>query len=67
VVACLRDARCERNESDLIDHQKTVRMAALQSGCFAYLTKPFSAKSLIKPIRESIGEAHAGSPPVTKD
>ncbi len=27
-----------------------VRVAALQSGCLAYLTKPFSAKSLIEPI-----------------
>jgi FixJ family two-component response regulator len=26
------------------------RMAALQSGCMAYLTKPFAAKSLIEPI-----------------
>jgi FixJ family two-component response regulator len=26
------------------------RMAALQSGCIAYLTKPFSARSLIEPI-----------------
>jgi len=26
------------------------RMAALQSGCIAYLTKPFPAKSLIEPI-----------------
>ncbi len=31
-----------------------VREAALQSGCLAYLTKPFSAKSLIEPL-ESIG------------
>jgi FixJ family two-component response regulator len=27
-----------------------VHMAALESGCIAYLTKPFSAKSLIEPI-----------------
>jgi FixJ family two-component response regulator len=27
-----------------------VRMAALQSGCIAYLTKPFSAQSLIEPL-----------------
>lgn len=26
------------------------RMAAIGSGCFAYLTKPFAAKSLIEPI-----------------
>ena len=33
-----------------------VREAALQSGCLAYLTKPFSAKSLIEPL----GRASAG-------
>ena len=34
------------------------RMAALESGCIAYLTKPFSAKSLIEPIeRASAGLA----------
>jgi FixJ family two-component response regulator len=34
----------------------TVRMAATESGCLAYLTKPFSAKSLI----EQIDRASAG-------
>ena len=35
-----------------------VRMAALESGCIAYLTKPFSAKSLIEPLeRASAGLA----------
>ena len=35
-----------------------VRAAALQSGCLAYLTKPFSAKSLIEPLeRASAGLA----------
>jgi FixJ family two-component response regulator len=35
-----------------------VREAALQSGCLAYLTKPFSAKSLIEPLeRASAGFA----------
>ena len=29
----------------------SVRTAALQSGCLAYLTKPFSANSLIEPIK----------------
>src|SRR3954453_21215083 len=29
------------------------RMAALESGCVAYLTKPFSAKSLIEPIERA--------------
>jgi FixJ family two-component response regulator len=32
------------NDSDAI------RSAAMKSGCIAYLTKPFSAKSLIEPI-----------------
>lgn len=30
-----------------------VRTAALQSGCLAYLTKPFSAKSLIEPLERA--------------
>ena len=35
-----------------------VRMAATESGCLAYLTKPFSAKSLIEPLdRASAGRA----------
>jgi FixJ family two-component response regulator len=35
-----------------------VREAALQSGCLAYLVKPFSAKSLIEPLeRASAGLA----------
>jgi FixJ family two-component response regulator len=29
-----------------------VRMAAIESGCIAYLIKPFSANSLIEPIRK---------------
>ncbi len=33
-----------------------VRMAALASGCIAYLTKPFVAKSLLEPV----GKASAG-------
>jgi FixJ family two-component response regulator len=33
------------------DH--AVRMAALESGCIAYLTKPFAAKSLIEPIEKA--------------
>jgi FixJ family two-component response regulator len=31
----------------------TVREAAHQSGCLAYLTKPFSAASLIEPLRSA--------------
>ena len=30
-----------------------VRTTALQSGCLAYLTKPFSAKSLIEPLQKA--------------
>lgn len=34
------------------------RMAAMSSGCIAYLTKPFAARSLIDPIeRASAGRA----------
>jgi FixJ family two-component response regulator len=31
-----------------------VRASALQSGCLAYLTKPFSAKSLIEPLERAL-------------
>ena len=34
------------NDSD------TIRAAAMESGCIAYLTKPFSARSLIEPIEK---------------
>jgi FixJ family two-component response regulator len=30
-----------------------VRKAALESGCLAYLTKPFSAKQLIEPVERA--------------
>jgi len=30
------------------------RMAAMESGCIAYLTKPFSATSLIEPIEKAL-------------
>lgn len=30
---------------------ESVRTAAMESGCIAYLTKPFAAKSLIEPIK----------------
>jgi CheY-like chemotaxis protein len=30
-----------------------VRAAALQSGCLAYLAKPFSTNSLIEPLRRA--------------
>jgi FixJ family two-component response regulator len=33
------------------------RMAAIESGCLAYLTKPFAAKSLIEPIQRAAGFA----------
>jgi FixJ family two-component response regulator len=34
-----------------------VRLAAIESGCIAYLTKPFRAKSLIEPIEKAASEA----------
>ena len=30
-----------------------LREAAMQSGCLAYLTKPFSASSLIEPLKQA--------------
>jgi FixJ family two-component response regulator len=33
-----------------------VRLAAQQSGCIAYLTKPFSARSLIEPLEKVSAE-----------
>jgi FixJ family two-component response regulator len=35
------------------DDNLGTRMAALESGCIAYLTKPFSAKSLIEPLEKA--------------
>jgi CheY-like chemotaxis protein len=32
------------------DDSDTARKAAIEAGCFAYLTKPFTAKSLIEAI-----------------
>ena len=38
---------------------EAIRAAAVESGCIAYLTKPFSAKSLIEPIeRVAAARAH---------
>ena len=34
-----------------------VRIAAIESGCIAYLTKPVRAKSLIEPIEKAASEA----------
>ena len=34
------------------------RMAAMASGCIAYLTKPFSAESLIGPIQDAAAAVH---------
>lgn len=33
------------------------RMAAMASGCLAYLTKPFTAQSLIEPLQRAAGLA----------
>lgn len=38
------------------NHSQTIRMAAIESGCVAYLTKPFSVKSLIEPIQKVVAE-----------
>lgn len=35
------------------DDNPATRMAAIESGCIAYLTKPFSAKSLIEPVKKA--------------
>ena len=35
-----------------------VRMAALESGCIAYLKKPFSAKALIQPVERASAGLH---------
>ena len=37
-----------------------VRMAAMESGCIAYLTKPFPAKSLIEPIEKASADGGIG-------
>ena len=37
-----------------------VRMAAMESGCIAFLTKPFSAKSLIDPIEKASASSSFG-------
>ena len=34
-----------------------IRLAAIESGCIAYLTKPFRAKSLIEPIEKAAAKA----------
>jgi AmiR/NasT family two-component response regulator len=36
-----------------MNDNSAVRKAALESGCLAYLTKPFSAKSLIEPLERA--------------
>ena len=33
------------------------RTAAIESGCIAYLTKPFTAKSLIEPVKKACDAA----------
>ena len=35
------------------NNNPAIQEAALESGCVAYLTKPFSAKSLIEPIEKA--------------
>lgn len=38
-----------------------IRTAALQSGCLAYLAKPFTAKSLIEPLKRASAGVVEGS------
>ena len=35
------------------NHSPAIRKAALASGCIAFLTKPFSAQSLIEPLKKA--------------
>jgi FixJ family two-component response regulator len=52
------DLRCRLTEAGIslpviyitANDSDAIRRAATKSGCIAYLTKPFSAKSLIEPI-----------------
>jgi FixJ family two-component response regulator len=37
-----------------------VRKAALDSGCVAFLTKPFSARALIEPLKRVAGHSNGG-------
>jgi AmiR/NasT family two-component response regulator len=39
------------------DDSPSVRTAAIESGCIAYLIKPFRAKSLIEPIERLAASA----------
>ena len=40
------------------DDNPAVRKAALDSGCIAFLTKPFSGQELIEPIERAGRQAH---------
>jgi FixJ family two-component response regulator len=37
-----------------------VRKAALESGCIAFLTKPFSAQELMEPLKRASGHSNVG-------
>ncbi|KRQ93841.1 response regulator [Bradyrhizobium valentinum] len=37
-----------------------VRTAALDSGCIAFLTKPFSTQELIEPLKKVAGQLNGG-------
>jgi FixJ family two-component response regulator len=39
------------------DDTPTKRSAAMRSGCIAYLTKPFPARSLIEPVTQALAAA----------
>jgi FixJ family two-component response regulator len=38
----------------------SVRKAALDSGCIAFLTKPFSVHELIEPLKRAVGHSDSG-------
>jgi FixJ family two-component response regulator len=38
----------------------TVRKAALNSGCIAFLTKPFSAQELMEPLKRAGRHSNSG-------
>ena len=55
------DLRCRLTEAGIslpviyitANDSDTIRAAAMKSGCIAYLTKPFPARSLIEPIERA--------------
>jgi CheY-like chemotaxis protein len=40
-----------------------VRKAAIESGCIAFLTKPFSVQELMEPLKRAGRQPHSGDTP----